>query len=75
MIGPESKRARTSLPAGRTDGQLVEVMPDKSMTSKQARLYCINKSKDLARGLMGLMKGQDKTLDAFAKAGKRCLSS
>ena len=51
----------------------MEVAPDQKLTSKQMRHYFIKKSKDLARGLMGLMKGQDKTLSAFAKAGKAML--
>ena len=52
--GPESKRPRTgsTLPAGRADEQLVEIKPDKAMTSKQMKIFLIRKSKDLARGLM-----------------------
>ena len=69
--GPDSKRPKSAstLPTGRADEQLVEVKPDKALTSKQMKMYVIRKSKDLARGLMGLMRGSV-TLDAFANAGK-----
>ena len=70
---PVEKRQRTGLPEGRSDQQLVEINPDKKLTSKQMKLFYITKSKDLARGLLGLMKGQNATLGAFAKAGQQML--
>ena len=39
----------------------------------QFRLFIIKKAKDLSRGILGLIRAQDVTLNAFAEAGKTML--
>ena len=77
--GPTAaKRKRTidtdSLPKGRSNEMLVDATADRKVTSKVLKQFIIKKSKDLARGLMGLMKGQQNTLGAFAAAGRTMLT-
>ena len=73
--GPDAKKLKTSLPLGRSNEEVVALNPlvDLPVTRKQKRQYAINKGKDLARALLGLLKGNEATLNAFAKAGKAML--
>lgn len=75
LRGVLSKRQKKSatLPVGRSDEKLIDVIPDLKLTSKEAKRYVIKKSHDLARGLLGLIKGSEATLGAFAQAGKMML--
>ena len=70
--GPDSKRlkATSTFPAGRANLPITEVRADTNLTAKQTKVYILRKSRDLSRGLMGMMKGSKETLGAFAKAGQ-----
>ena len=48
--------------------QVINVTADKILTSQTFNRYVITKSKDLARALMGMIKGQGEMLGAFAQA-------
>ena len=73
-----AKRQRldpATLPLGRTDEVFKEIWTNVKLSAKQLRQVAIQKSRTMARAMMGIMTNQDTTLGAFAAAGKRCLSS